>query len=68
MESLLNNEKFIFWGAITLICVVPSIAYYWWKIRKAEMDAALKQEMIAKGMSADDIVKVLGEHRKRGCG
>lgn len=33
--------------------------YYWLKYRQAEMSAALKEEMIHRGMSADDIVRVL---------
>jgi hypothetical protein len=67
MESLLHNGHFVFWSAITLICVVVSLAHYWWKVRKAELDAALKQEMIQKGMGAEDIERVLNTGKKR-CG
>jgi hypothetical protein len=49
----------IFWGAILLICVVPSISYYLYKWRKSELEADLKHEMIARGMSADEIERVL---------
>jgi hypothetical protein len=50
-----------------LICIVPSIAHYWFKLRKMEMEAALKQEMIQKGMSPDDIQKVLDAGKRGKC-
>src|SRR5205823_3824444 len=66
--SLLQHSSLVFWTAIALICIVPSIAHYWWKVRKAEMEAALKQEMIRQGMSADDIQKVLDAGKTGKCG
>jgi hypothetical protein len=36
----------------------------WLKHRKNEIDAELKREMIQKGMSADDILRVLKEGTK----
>lgn len=59
MTSLLHDHVFIFWASITLICVVPVIAHYWWKVRKAEIEAALKQEMIQRGMGPQEIRQVL---------
>ena len=59
MYELLANGAFVFWAAITLICVVPSVAHYWYKARKADIDAALKHAMLERGMSAEEIVKVL---------
>lgn len=53
------NNTLIFWTAIVLICVVPSISYYLYRWRKTELDAELKREMIARGMSAEEIVRVL---------
>jgi len=49
----------IFWGAIVLISIVPTITYYWHKTRKAEMDADLKMKMLEMGMSASEIERVL---------
>jgi hypothetical protein len=49
----------IFWSAIGAICVVPSISYYLYRWRKSELDAELKRDMIARGMSADEIERVL---------
>ena len=53
------NDTLIFWTAIVLICVVPSISYYLYRWRKTELDAQLKRDMIAHGMPADDIERVL---------
>ena len=57
--ALLSNPMTIFWGAIVIISVVPTLTYYWHKTRKAEMDADLKMRMLEMGMSATDIVRVL---------
>src|SRR5213082_2180002 len=35
------------------------IARYWWKVRRAEIDAALKHDMLQRGMGAEDIERVL---------
>jgi hypothetical protein len=59
MPEFLANSTFIFWAAIVLICVVPTISYHWYKIRRAEMDTALKQDMLQRGMSAEQIKTVL---------
>jgi hypothetical protein len=48
--------------AILIIAVVS-----WRKVRVAEMDAALKQQMLDRGMSADEIVRVLGASSPTGC-
>ena len=57
--AFLSNPVSIFWIAIVLISVVPSITYYRHKTRKAEMDADLKMRMLEMGMSATDIERVL---------
>lgn len=59
MHELLQNPAFIFWGSITLISVVPVVAHYWYKLRRHEIEADLKREMIERGMSADEIQRVL---------
>lgn len=56
----LTNGHFVFWGAITLICVVPSVCHYWYRIRRHELDLHLKQTMIDRGFTPDEIVRVLG--------
>jgi len=52
-------DHLIFWGAIVLISVVPSVSYFLYRWRKSELDAELKREMITRGMSADEIERVL---------
>ena len=55
----LTNPANVFWIAIVLISIVPTITYYWHKTRKAEMDADLKMRMLEMGMSANDIERIL---------
>ena len=57
--AFLSNPMTIFWGAIVIISVVPTLAVFWHKTRKAEMDADLKMRMLEMGMSATDIERVL---------
>jgi len=45
--------------AITIIAVGCTVAVQWRKVRQGDAQAALKQEMIKRGMSADDIVRVI---------
>jgi hypothetical protein len=49
-----------------LLCaVVAIVADYWHKIRRAETEAALKQDMLNRGMSAEEIRTVLEAGTKR---
>lgn len=59
METYFNNPVFLVFAFLTVTGVVSTIAMYWHKSRRDELEAALKQEMIQRGMSADEIVKVL---------
>lgn len=59
MAEIFENFHLIFWGAIVLICVVPTLAHYWAKVRQTEVEASLKREMIERGMSAEEICSVL---------
>jgi hypothetical protein len=59
MLELLHNPLFIIFASITLVWSIHTIAYYWWKTRRDELEAALRQEMLQRGMSADEIVQVL---------
>ena len=65
MEELLKHV-FSVWGFLILMVVGGSIVAAWQAIRSAEIKArvkeaelALKQDMIARGMSADEIERVL---------
>ena len=42
-----------------VIAVGCTIAVQWRKARQTEVECALKQEMIERGMSADDILRVI---------
>ena len=68
MSELLQNVNPVFFvfGWLTITTVVSSVAYYWHKVRKAELEASLKQEMIQRGMSADEIKQVI--EASTGCG
>lgn len=44
--------------------IVGTIATNWRRVRVAEQDAALKQNMIERGMSAEDIVRVLSAGKR----
>ncbi len=55
-----------------LIAIVAIVSAAWARIRKveaqahiAEVEAALKQQMIERGMSADEIVRVLAAGQSR---
>jgi hypothetical protein len=59
MIELLQTPLFIIFAAVTIISVVPTLAHYWYKARQAEIDASLKHDMLQRGMSAEDIERVL---------
>ena len=42
-----------------LIALVAIIATHWRTHKRTEVEAALKQEMLARGMSAEDIERVI---------
>jgi hypothetical protein len=56
-----------------LLCgMVAIIGHFWYELRRTEAESALKQEMLARGMSAEDIRTVLeassASHVKASCG
>ena len=59
MYEILTNGHFVFWGAVTLMVIVPTLAYTWSAVRRTEIEANLKRDMVARGMSADEIQRVL---------
>ena len=68
MSELLRNVDPVFFvfAFLTITTVVSSVGYYWHKVRKVELEAALKQEMIQRGMSADEIKQVIQASTERG--
>jgi hypothetical protein len=45
--------------SIAVAFLIGWLGFCWFRFRQLELEAALKQEMIQRGMSADDIVRVL---------
>jgi len=63
VQQLFNDPK-AFMVATLFISIAVSfligwLGFCWFRFRQLELEAALKQEMIQRGMSADDIVRVL---------
>jgi hypothetical protein len=58
-DATWDNPALIMWGAIALIVLVPTLGAYLVRWRRSELDASLKHEMIARGMSGDEIEQVL---------
>ena len=59
MFSLLHDPIFMVFGFLTVTSVVGTVAHFWYKARHDDIEAALKQEMIQRGMSAQEIVQIL---------
>jgi hypothetical protein len=62
MDSLfqMKDAALVFTAIMAGLCViVVGVAAHWRKLRHAEIDGALKQEMIQRGMSADEITRIL---------
>ena len=59
MLDLLQNPLVIIFGSVVLLSVVPTLAHYWYKSHKAMLEASLKEQMLQRGMSADEIQQVL---------
>lgn len=57
-ETWLIPVVLAFMVPITAI-VFGTLTSYWRRSRQAELDASLKQQMLERGMSADEIVQVL---------
>ena len=61
---------FLFVGSLAilgaLVGIIALLAHHWHRVRVAEMEIALKQQMLDKGMSAADIVQVLKASRDSG--
>jgi hypothetical protein len=56
-----HKDAYAVLGAVGIaVCIAgPFVAYYWFQARRAEMVLSLKQSMIERGMSADEICAVM---------
>ena len=68
MTDALLNPLFLSLAAGVLICLGSTLSHYWYKARKASLEAELKMEMIQRGMSADEICSVIQTRSGEGCG
>ena len=59
MLELLTNFWFLVFAPAIVVPVTAIVASLWYKAHRDSLDASLKHEMLQRGMSADDIVKVL---------
>ncbi len=57
-ESLWQRGDLIFVVAGALICVVP-VGYIVWHWRKAEIEAGLRRDLLARGMSPEEVKRVI---------
>jgi hypothetical protein len=62
-NSLLNKPDILpmllAFGTTAIVILGVTIAVQWRKVRQAEHDARLKEQMIQRGFSADEIEKVI---------
>jgi hypothetical protein len=59
VDDLLGNFWFLLFATITIISVVGTIAHSWQKIRRAETATRLKQTMLERGLSVDEMDRLL---------
>lgn len=59
MYEVLQNPMFWIFACAAVVPIVGTVAYYASKFHRDRLEAELKMEMIQRGMTADDIVKVL---------
>lgn len=55
----------VFFVVTGVTLIATTLITQWRKHRQAEMDAALKQEMLQRGMSAEEIERVLAAGRPK---
>jgi hypothetical protein len=67
MYELLKDPVFLSLAAGVLIVLGTVLSGCWVRARKAALDADLKREMIERGMSADDIVRVIESRSGSAC-
>lgn len=48
-----------------LIAITAILSGQWRRVRQTEIEASLKHDMLTRGLSAEDIERVLGASRKK---
>ena len=59
------NESMIAVAGAFAIPITYTIASHWYRLGKARSENSLKREMVARGMSADEIERVIGADKKK---
>ena len=52
-------EGFVIIGAVLTTCLIMFLTWQWRLLRRTDIEASLKQDMVNRGMSADEIERVL---------
>jgi hypothetical protein len=64
MFNWLSNPANLFWMTIAAIVIVPLVLNYMRQNKQHERETELKRDMIARGMSAEEIERVLAARSK----
>ncbi len=62
METPFTNQQafaLVFFFIVGVAISGPFIAHYWYRTRRAELEAALKRDLLERGMSAAEICAVI---------
>jgi hypothetical protein len=63
--ELFSNFWFLVAVTIIVTSVVATLAQAWQKVRRAEQEAALKQEMLRRGLTVEEMERLLRVNSKR---
>ena len=65
VQQLLESPYVFVLGILLITVAVPVVVHHWHATRRAELDAALKQDMLQRGMTAEEIKMVLESRSDR---
>lgn len=59
MQPYLTDPVFIVFASITVIALSTTFGNFWYRSKRAALEAELKLEMIQRGLSPDEICQVI---------
>jgi hypothetical protein len=59
MPEIFSSFWFLVFASITITSVVATVAQAWQKVRRTEQEAVLKQEMLQRGLSVEEMERLL---------
>jgi hypothetical protein len=68
--SRMSSTDLAFFGFFCLVCltgIIALLATLWYKHRRLEIETALKQDMLNRGMSAEEIERVMRASASKDC-